>query len=272
MPISVTCPGCLSRFTVSDKYAGKKGPCPKCKKDLIVPDKTQEVVIHAPDVGPKDSKGVSILKPLKRAEFKLSKIEMIVGAVLTVVSLGLAIFARTGFAEPPWLLSAFGVVSLAFPLAWVGYSFFHDDELQEYSGQERATRVGICALIFAVTWGLYWFLAYYMGNKTLADVNAVEFAIFLAIMFVVGSLGSLVAMDLDFGQALLHYAMYFAATFLLAIVAGISISEPMSSGGNASGNPTGNPNLVNPQLGNPQLKNLPANTPGKSPTTPVKPK
>ena len=229
MPISVTCPGCLSRFTVSDKYAGKKGPCPKCKKDLIVPDKSQEVVIHAPEIGPKDSKGVSILKPLKRAEFKLSTFELVVAGVLAVVSLGFALFARQ-FAEPPTLLLAFGIISLAFPLAWVGYSFFHDDELEEYSGKERSARVGVCALIFAVTWGLYWFLAFYMGNKALSDVDAVQFAIYLGVMFIVGSLGSLVAMDLDFGKALFHYAMYFAVTFLLAVIAGVQISEPMSSG------------------------------------------
>ena len=113
MPISVTCPGCLTRFTVSDKYAGKKGPCPKCKKDLIVPDKSQEVVIHAPEIGPKDSKGVSVLKPLKRAEFKLSNRELLVGAVLAVLALGMAIFARVRFNEPPWMLSAFGAFTLA---------------------------------------------------------------------------------------------------------------------------------------------------------------
>ncbi len=239
MPISVTCPGCLSRFTVSDKYAGKKGPCPKCKKDLIVPDKSQEVVIQVPEIGPKDSKGVAVLKPLKRAEFKLSTREMIVAAVLAVLSLGFAIFAR-GFAEPPTFLLAFGLFALAFPLAWVGYSFFHDDELEEYSGKERLARVGVCALIFAITWGLYWFLAYYMGNKTLADVDPVQFAIYLGIMFVVGSLGSLVAMDLDFGQALLHYAMYFAVTFLLAMLAGVQIAEPMSSGKSKSEFPSMN--------------------------------
>lgn len=257
MPISVTCPGCLSRFTVSDKYAGQKGPCPKCKKDLIVPDKSQEVVIHAPEIGPKDSKGVSVLKPLKRAEFKLSTGEIIVASVLTVLSLGLAVFARVGFPEPPVLLCALGVLALAFPLAWVGYSFFHDDELEEYSGKERSTRVGICALIFAVTWGVYWFLAYYFGNKTLADVEPIPFAIFLAVMFVFGTLGSLVAMDLDFGQAVLHFSMYFGVTLLLAMIAGVPLSEPMSSGKAKSPYPT-----VNKQL----------NFPGKAQTPPVKAK
>ena len=257
MPISVTCPGCLSRFTVSDKYAGKTGPCPKCKKDLVVPDKNQEVVIRAPEVGAKDSKGVSVLKPLKRAEFKLSTQEIIVAAVLGVVSLSMAIFARVGFSEPPWYLLALGVLALAFPLAWVGYSFFHDDELEEYSGKERSTRVGVCALIFSVTWGLYWFLAHYMGSKTLADVDSVQFAVFLVIMFAVGTLGSLAAMELDFGQALLHFAMYFAVTFLLAMIAGVQISEPMSSGKGKSAYPT-----VNQQL----------KTPGKLQGTPAKAK
>ena len=246
MPISVTCPGCLTRFTVSDKYAGKKGPCPKCKKDLIVPDKSQEVVIHAPEIGPKDSKGVSVLKPLKRAEFKLSNRELIVGAAFAILAMGTAIFARVRFNEPPWMLSAFGAFTLAFPLAWVGYSFFHDDELEEYSGKERSTRVGICALIFATTWGVYWFLAYYMGNKTLADVEPISFAIFLVIMFVVGTLGSLVAMDLDIGQALLHYAMYFLVTFLLALVTGAQLSEPLSSGKGKSPYPTVNSQIKSP--------------------------
>jgi hypothetical protein len=256
MPISVTCPGCLSRFTVSDKYAGKKGPCPKCKKDLIVPDKSQEVVIHAPEIGPKDSKGVSILKPLKRAEFKLSKTEIIIGSIVAVLAIGLAIFARVGFKEPPWILSAIGVLALAFPLAWVGYSFFHDDELEEYSGKERTSRVGICALIFATTWGLYWFLAYYMGNKTLADVDAIQFAIFLVVMFAAGTVGSLAAMELDFGQALLHYSMYFAVTILLALSAGVQLAEPMSSGPGKSQYPT------NPQI----------NMQSKPPAAPNKPK
>ena len=115
MPIPVTCPGCLTRFTVSDKYAGKTGPCPKCKKELVVPDKSQEVVVHAPEVsGPKDSKGVAVLKPLKRAEFKLSKNEMIVASILFVLSIGFAIFGRVGFAEPPlWSFQFYSAVCQA---------------------------------------------------------------------------------------------------------------------------------------------------------------
>jgi hypothetical protein len=231
MPIPVTCPGCFTRFTVSDKYAGKSGPCPKCKKQLVVPDKSQEVVIHAPQTeGPKDSKGVAVLKPLKRAEFKLSKLELIVAGVLSILSLGWAIYGRTGFTEIPWWMPAIGVVALAFPIAWLGYTFFHDDELGEYSGQERLLRVGVCALVFAISWGVYWFLAYYLGNKRLADVDATQFAIFIAVMFVIGTLGSLASMELEVGQSLMHYAMFFSVTFLLALLMGVPMAEPIAGG------------------------------------------
>ena len=96
-----------------------------------------------------------------------------------------------------------------------------------------------------------------MGNKTLADVDSIQFAIFLGTMFVVGTLGSMAAMELDFGQALLHFSMYFAVTFLLAIISGVQLSEPLSSGKNKSPYPT-----VNKQL----------KVQGKSQTPPVKAK
>lgn len=243
MPIPVTCPGCLTRFTVSDKYAGKTGPCPKCKKQLVVPDKSQEVVIHAPEpTGPKDTKGVAILKPLKRAEFKLSGFELLLGGILVIASFGFAIFGRYGFSEVPWWMPALGVIVLAFPLAWIGYSFFHDDELAEYAGSERLYRIGACALVFALSWGLYWFLAYYLGNKTLVQVDAVQFSIFVVLMFVVGTLGSMLSMELEIGQSLLHYSMFFTATFLLALVMGVSLAEPLSSGDSNLPYPIKNPN------------------------------
>jgi hypothetical protein len=220
----------MTRFTVSDKYAGKTGPCPKCKKQLVVPDKSQEVVIHAPEQsGPKDSKGVAVLKPLKRAEFKLSTKELIIAGALAVASLGFALFGRFGFAELPWWMPAIGVLVLAFPLAWIGYTFFHDDELAEYSGKERLTRVGSCAAIFALSWGFYWFLSYYMGNKTLSEVDSTQFAIYVVIMFAVGVLGSSLSMELEIGQSFMHYSMFFGVTFLLAMLMGLAIASPLSS-------------------------------------------
>ena len=78
MPISVVCPGCKARFNVSDKFAGKKGPCPKCKTVLTVPAApAEEVKIHVPEEyasGGKDSKGRLVGKPIPRTETKLQPV------------------------------------------------------------------------------------------------------------------------------------------------------------------------------------------------------
>ena len=247
MPIPVTCPGCLTRFTVSDKYAGKTGPCPKCKKQLVVPDKSQEVVIHAPETsGPKNEKGVSVLKPLKRAEFSLTRIELIIAAILSTLAIGFSLYGRFGFTDLPTWMPVIGVSVLAFPLAWIGYSFFHDDELAEYSGKERLARIGVCAIVFGLSWVFYWFLASYLGNKTLAQVDATQFAIFVVLMFVVGTLGSMLSMELEIGQSLMHYSMFFGVTFLLACVMGLSIAEPLA--GSAANSPYPTKKQLNPQM------------------------
>lgn len=88
MTISVVCPGCKKRFSVSDKYAGQKGPCPSCKTVIQIPEKAEEVVIHAPEgAGPKDSKGKSVVKPILREETRFDP--KIAGAIAATV---LAVF------------------------------------------------------------------------------------------------------------------------------------------------------------------------------------
>ena len=85
MPIQVTCPKCFKRFQVSEKFAGKTGPCPNCKSQIKVPEASEEVVIHAPeDDAPKDRSGQSVLKPLKREETDVTRR----GVFLTVASVG----------------------------------------------------------------------------------------------------------------------------------------------------------------------------------------
>jgi hypothetical protein len=220
----------LARFTVSDKYAGKKGPCPKCKKEIVVPDKTQEVVIHAPETeGPKDSKGVSVLKPIKREELKVTGLQIGIAVGIAVVSIALAVGVRFATDSPPVPILALGAVVLSFPLSWVGYRFLRDDELGGYMGNELNIRVASCAAVFAITWGLYWFLAYYLGNVTLATVSGLFFAVFLVVMIGVGTVGSLVSLELEFAQSLLHYVLYLGATLLLAILCGVELAEPLAS-------------------------------------------
>ncbi len=120
------------------------------------------------------------------------------------------------------------VVGLAYPLASLGEVFFRDDELGGYVGRERLIRIGVCGFIFATTWGLFWFLSYYFGNKALADIDAVQLAVFMVVMFVIGTLASIGTCELELGQSVLHYAVYFVPTLLLAIVAGVELGQPLA--------------------------------------------
>lgn len=230
MPIPVTCPGCLARFSVSDKFAGKQGPCPKCKQVITVPDKSQEVIIHAPETsGPKDSRGRPVLKPLRRIEFDPSTWQIALASSVAAVCLIGAITLRVMAQSPPTWILVIASIALAYPLASMGYTFFKDDELGGYIGNERWIRLGVCAAAFAGTWGLYTLLAYYFGNKTLADVETLQMAIFLALMFGLGIAVSVGACELEVGQSFLHYSIYFVATLLLALIAGVELAQPLSS-------------------------------------------
>jgi hypothetical protein len=243
MPIPVTCPGCLARFTVSDKFAGKQGPCPKCKQVITVPDKSQEVVIHAPETsGPKDPTGRPVLTPLRRVEFDPSTLQIVLASsVATFCLIGAILLRLTAQSPPTWIL-AIAAIALAYPLSAIGYTFFKDDELGGYIGRERWVRLGACAAVFAGTWGLYAFLAYYFGNRTLADVEPIQMAIFLALMFGLGIAVSVGACELEVGQSFLHYSIYFIVTVILALIAGVEIAQPLARTSKAD--PYGIPSAV----------------------------
>src|ERR1700748_3832091 len=98
MPIQVTCPNpkCLKRFSVADKFAGQKGPCPNCKQIITIPKAEDAVVIHAPDhseAGAGDAKGRNVLKTFKRKDTKFQPLLFtgVIGAVLVALLAALVI-------------------------------------------------------------------------------------------------------------------------------------------------------------------------------------
>ena len=89
MSIIVVCPGCRKSFKVSDKFAGKSGPCPSCNRPLQIPTKAEEVKVHAPEAfsgGGKSAAGKLITKPIARinAKFRPATTAAIAAAVLVV--------------------------------------------------------------------------------------------------------------------------------------------------------------------------------------------
>jgi len=221
MPITVVCPGCHKRFKVSDEHAGKKGPCPKCKTQIKVPDKSDEVVVHAPEhFGPKDTSGRATLKPIERTETKVSPLLTVIIIVTIFLTLGVAwMFRPQDGEEVAMPLLAFGAILLAPGLAWAGYTFLRDDELEPHRGLGLWIRIGACALVYAILWGLVVLVRVYVFEGDPFEV--VHMVVILPIMVAIGSFAAYASLDLEFGTAAIHYGMYLAVTVILRLIMGL---------------------------------------------------
>ncbi len=221
MSILVVCTGCKKRFTVSDKFAGKSGPCPNCKTVIRVPTKEEEVKIHAPTEFAQGGRGASgqlTTKPILREEFKLTPVAAVAicGAVLAVLLITW-VLGRTGSFQQSAALRVVGLILVSPPLVVAGYSFLQDEEdLDPLRGRALYGRGVVCGLIYAGLWGIY----AYIDDKALTG----EIWIWLFVVppfFVVGSLVAVACLGFDFGTGLLHYSFYVLVTVLLGWLAGL---------------------------------------------------
>lgn len=233
MPIQVTCPGCLTKFTVGDQHAGKTGACPKCKGSIQIPTKKDEVVIHAPEheAGAKDAKGRNVLKPIKRKEAKFSTniFVMVAGGTLLAVAISWLVgrqFATEGV--PIWFL-AIGAIVLGPPLAYSAYSFLRDDELGVYEGTAVLLRSLACGLVYALLWGVYMFVGWQVfGDEAFkTGLEMVQHAILIGIVACLGTFAAYVSFDLEPISAFFHYALYFLITVALRFVLGLGFLPGM---------------------------------------------
>lgn len=238
MAIHVICTGCKSRFSVSDQYAGKKGPCPKCGVEITIPRKEEAVVIHEPEsvtTQVKDAKGRPVFKPVKWQGLQVSPVLWwVVGG--GVVALFAAAFAmRTAFALSPgeafgenakfplasFLVLATAAALLGPPMSWLGYLLLHDRDGEVFEGGEFYLRSAICGLVHALLWGAYSY-AYFQVFTSPAEPPAnIWFATFAAIpMIGCGAFASYAAFDLEPPRAFFHYFTYLALTVLLLLAMG----------------------------------------------------
>ncbi len=218
MSILVTCPGCHTRFQVGDQFAGKSGPCPKCKVTIRVPTKQEEVKVIEPEQFASGGRGASgrlSVKPIARKELKIrpAMAAAVAGSVLLVL---LVAWAARGPISKSVLLQAVGLLLISPPLAIAGYSILRDDELEPHRGLALYLRGVICAVAYAALWAAYAYLA------KPAMTDEIWNWIFVAPPFLVaGGLVALVSFNLEFGDGMFHYSFYLLATVVLRKVAGM---------------------------------------------------
>lgn len=229
MPINVVCNGCKARFSVSDQFAGRTGPCPKCKKPLKVPEPAaKSVVIHEPDrpVSTSAGTGRAPTAPIKSRDKPVRPWAFMAAAAGAVVFMGCAAALPLVFPPSPaqgseparstiphWLL-LLGAFAAAAPAVLLGYAAVRNRELEPYRGRPLLLRALGCAAVYAVLWGVRGLIP--------AEQTAEMWQWFLlGPMFVAaGGLAALATLDLEPGPAAVHFSFYVLFTALLRWLAG----------------------------------------------------
>jgi len=220
MSIQITCPGCLKRFKVSDKFAGQKGPCPSCKTVIQIPKKGDEVVIHGSEefesTG-RDAKGQLIGKPIMReqTDFSPTVIAALVGGIVVLLVVTWML-GRSGTFESG-LMCFVGLLVVSPPLTIGGYQFlYNSEELQPYRGKTLWIRSGICSLVYILLWGIFGYLA----DQFLTG-EIWEWLILTAPILAAGGFVGLICFDFDYPTGFFHYSFYVIVTILLRALAGL---------------------------------------------------
>lgn len=236
MPIHVVCPTCHARFKVGDQHGGKTGACPKCKGQIQIPKAEDEIIIHAPETeaGAKDAKGRNVLKPIRRKEtkFQLNAALGIGGAVLLAVGVAFLIgYSREDLKDYLTYILAGGAVFLGPPLAYAGYTFLRDDEMGAYTGSDLLIRSVGCGLVYALTWGVYWYVGYTVFGSEPYSITGLEIwqiGVLVAIAIGIGTFTAFVAFDFEPMTGFFHFALFFVTTILLRFLVEGSFLPGMS--------------------------------------------
>ncbi len=225
MAINVTCPGCFTKFTVPDKFAGQKGPCKKCKTIIEIPKLEDQIVIHAGEheAGAVGVSGRHALKTYKRLDTKFQPLMFAAVTGVVLVMLLVALVLRGQGAPSLWVL-ALGAIVLGPPLSWAGYTFLRDDELEGYTGMNLGLRSLACGLVYALLWGVYLFIGgQWFGSESFAKGLEIWQMLVLAVPIgAMGTMAAYVSFDLDPASGFFHWAMYFAVTVILRLVIGLA--------------------------------------------------
>ncbi|RLS76195.1 MAG: hypothetical protein DWI03_09740 [Planctomycetota bacterium] len=224
MAISVVCPGCKARFSVSDQFAGRTGPCPKCKKPITIPAvAVKAVTIHEPEAPAASSAGTgrAPTAPIRRIETRIPIMTFVLVGVGALACLLLAyVFGKMfgPLADAPLSIAAllwFCGFVIAVPCVMLGYVAVRDRELEPYRSTPLLLRTLACATVYAVLWAAKGMLP--------AEATAEMWQwLYLAPLFLgAGAVAALASLDLDPTSALAHYSLYAMFTSLLRWLAGL---------------------------------------------------
>jgi hypothetical protein len=220
MSIIVVCPGCLKSFKVSDKFAGKTGPCPSCKRTLKVPTKAEEVQVHAPEAfagGGKSASGQLVTKPIARIN---ARFRPLTTAIITAAVVAVLVVAWVG-RQHHWfdnvLATIVGLLVISPALVVAAYEVLRDEDLEPYRGRALYLRTACCSLAYMTLWGIFSLLVI----KGWVTGELWNWLFVVPALAALGGGAALATLDLDFGDAVFHCGFYLLVTVVLRWVAGL---------------------------------------------------
>jgi hypothetical protein len=261
MAIHVICPGCHARFSVSEKFGGKQGPCPKCKTVITIPKASEEVKIHAPDDygGAKSATGQLVLKPIERSVTKLSTTWVLAIGAVTIITIGVAFMIGKAFREPvaaPATSANSGPQRIdptedpnrprpvvqtpdqgpqmqsTVPTALLGLGAILLSLPLVLAGYSflrndemepyRRSELWTRAAICALVFATLWGVYWLFSYFNVLDQGPMFWMFAGPVFFAVGGLAGYLALDLEFGSAALLYAFYLVATVGLRMIMGLN--------------------------------------------------
>lgn len=224
MPILVVCPGCKTSFHVHEKFAGKQGPCPKCKAVIAIPtaDAKDQIVIHVPDeVAPGNKKSSTAsaarsLKPITRPVSGITPVRIAIIAAVVILIFAMSWILKKQLQESiP--LRIVGLIIVSVPICLAGYWFTKNEDLEAHGGIQVWIRSALCALAYAGLWGGFHFLPEdFIGQAWNWIFVAPPFLL-------VGGLIAFGAFEIDYGSGFLHYVFYLLVILALAAIAGLAM-------------------------------------------------
>lgn len=241
MAIQVTCGKCFTRFSVSEKFAGQKGPCPKCKAVIAIPAASEQVVVHERESGPKDASGRPVSRPVFRQETPITAIHWTIVGCTALIMLVVAIVARSMYTVEtfPWWALGFGALICSFPVALVGYIVLRNPESVGFGGQELWGRIAIVALGFSVLWAMSPLAAFAFADPV-AKPGFLGQSVALVLLITAGAGISFLTLELDYLLGIVHATAYAVFCFVMRMLAGLPAIPGLDG--------TGRPAPVEPKL------------------------
>ncbi|MBR5758639.1 MAG: hypothetical protein IKX88_08595 [Thermoguttaceae bacterium] len=214
MAIRVICPGCMTSFEVDDRFAGKKGPCPKCGHIIEIPK--EKLIIHAPDTITDGGKTKAAAhtghdaRPIAAKRIIYTGKQIFWGVMGALGAMALTyLVGASGLTLAAKIYGAIAVFLIAFPIAEFGYTLIRDEnDLEMFLGNERHWRSFYTALVFGASWLVFEAFAYYL------NATGPMTCLYLLVCGAIGAIGALIFFDCNYGKALLVYALFAVAAIV----------------------------------------------------------